>query len=128
MMALLKERFPGGLAVFLATIYDPTDGVGDIENAGPLFWLPPWPDGLEILGRFNAAIRSVAARHEFVHVADVHGALLGHGIHCDDPESPHYRRDDPGYWYFINLEDPNPRGHDGIRRAFLRSMIDALAP
>ena len=126
MMQLLVERFPGGLAVFMATIYDPTDGVGDIENAGPHFWLPPWPDGLEILRRFNDAIRSVTARHDFAYVADVHGTMLGHGIHCEDEDNPHHDPDDPGYWYYRNLEDPNPRGHDAIRRVFLNAMAKAV--
>lgn len=127
MMKNLKEAFPGGLAVFIATIYDPTDGVGDIENAGPMFYLPSWPDALGILGGFNQAIENVAARFDFVHVADVRGTMLGHGIHADEPDHGHYDKDDPGYWYYFNLEDPNVRGHDAIRRVFLNAMADALA-
>ncbi len=128
MMTALKERFPGGLAVFLATIYDPTDGVGDIENAGPIFWLPPWPDGLEILRRYNDAIREVVGRQDFVHLVDVHATMLGHGIHCGDPDNPHHDPGDPGYWYYLNLEDPNVRGYDAIRRTFLAAMAAVLAP
>lgn len=126
MMVELKEKFPGGLAVFIATIYDPTDGVGDIENAGPLFWLPKWDDGLEILTAFNAAIKSVAAKHDWVYVADVHATMLGHGIHCDNVDNPNYNANDPSYWYFRNLEDPNPRGHDAIRRTFLNAIVEAI--
>ncbi|MFT7619091.1 MAG: hypothetical protein ACI97A_002740 [Planctomycetota bacterium] len=128
MMQLLKARFPGGLAVLLATIYDPTDNVGDIENAGPLFWLPAWPDGLEILRQFNEVIARIANQHDFVHVADIRGAMLGHGIHCADSNHENYNSEDPGYWYFANLEDPNVRGHDAIRRAFLNAAAKALRP
>jgi hypothetical protein len=45
--------------------------------------------------------------------------FLGHGIHCTQPWQVHYRRHDPHYWYAWNLEDPNIRGYDAIRRLFL---------
>jgi hypothetical protein len=35
----IRDLFPGGCHIFVADIFDPTDGVGDIEHAG----LPPWP-------------------------------------------------------------------------------------
>ncbi len=126
MLEALSKRFPGGCEVFVGTIYDPTDGVGDIEHAGVAFWLPPWPEALEIHGRFNAAIRSACARHSFAHVVDVHRVMLGHGIHCRDPSNPHYDAADPTYWYFFNLEDPNERGYDAIRRLFLARLGDVL--
>lgn len=127
MMGALSERFPGGCAVFLATIYDPTDGESDIENAGPIFWLPAWEEGRPVFDGFNDAIRRVAERHDHVHLVDVHAVMLGHGIHCRDRDNPHYCPEDPTYWYYVNLEDPNQRGYDAIRRVFLNAMIQALA-
>ena len=56
-------------------------------------------------------------------MVDVHAALLGHGLHCRDSASPHYHPEDPTYWLYLNLEDPNRRGYDAIRRAFLAEMI-----
>jgi hypothetical protein len=38
----------------------------------------------------------------------------------------HYDRKDPHYWYFINLEDPNERGYDALRRLFLNAMAAHL--
>ena len=35
-------------------------------------------------------------------------------------------REDPYHWYFHNIEDPNPRGYDAIRRLFLLEMIRCL--
>ena len=121
-LAAIAGRFPGGCEVFVGTIYDPTDGIGDIENAGIAFWLPAWPDALAVHSRFNQAIRDACARHPFAHVVDIHGALLGHGIHCRDTSNPHYDRADPTYWYYFNLEDPNERGYDAIRRLFLAEL------
>jgi hypothetical protein len=115
----IESRFPGGCHIFLATIYDPTDDLGDAENAG----LPAWPDGLKIHRAYNAEIARCARRHSSVHLVDVHGAFLGHGIHCTQFWRTHYRADDPHYWYFENLEDPNDRGYDALRRLFLLAMV-----
>lgn len=49
MLDLIDERFPGGCQVFLADIYDPTDGVGD----APSVYLPAWPDGLAVHAAYN---------------------------------------------------------------------------
>lgn len=115
MLSLLEDRFPGGLHVLLADVYDPTDGQGDASNAG----LPAWPDGLQILAAYNEAIHRVAAERKYVHVVAMHDAFLGHGIHCTQFWQPHYQAADPHYWYAANLEDPNDRGYDAIRRMML---------
>ncbi len=121
--ALIQRRFPGGCRIFIANIYDPSDGQGDPESA----WLPAWPDVLRIHAAFNEAIHSVAARHDFVRVVPVHEAFLGHGIHCRKFWLPHFRSGDPHYWYATNLEDPNQRGYDALRRVFLNALCQDQA-
>lgn len=127
----LRERFPSGCEIYVMTIFDPTDGVGDIENVGVLLRLirplPAWPDGLRIHAAFNQAIRNAAASRSWVHVVDVHRLMLGHGLHHRDERNPHYDPADPHYWYYVNLEDPNERGYDAIRREFLRVMAGTRA-
>jgi lysophospholipase L1-like esterase len=120
-VGVLSNRFPAGCHIFLANIYDPTDGVGDIERTG----LPAWPDGPKILASYNEAIRRCAERNSQVHVVDLHSTFLGHGIHCAEFWSKHYDRTDPHYWYYSNLEDPNERGYDAVRRVFLNEMAMA---
>ncbi len=117
-VARLEELFPGGAEIFMLSIFDPTDGVGDISNAE----LPAWPDGLAILGAYNQAIAGCAKRHAHVHEVDVHAAFLGHGIHCAQFWRAEYHAEDPGYWLYGNLEDPNDRGYDAIRRLLLLAM------
>jgi lysophospholipase L1-like esterase len=124
MIGRITAAFPGGCHLFLADIYDPTDGVGDIENAG----LPAWRDGKALLDAYNAVIRRAAQKHPQVHVVPMHDAFLGHGIHSAQFWRKHYRREDPHYWYFTNLEDPNDRGYDAIRRLFLIEIAKVLAP
>lgn len=123
MVAGIGAAFPGGCYIFLANIYDPTDEVGDIESAG--LGLPPWPDGLKIMGAYNKAIAECAAKHDNVYLVDIHSVFLGHGIHCTKFWLPHYSRKDPTYWYYANLEDPNERGYDAIRRVYLEAMASA---
>jgi hypothetical protein len=118
MLDQINSRFPTGCHIFLANIYDPTDGVGDIQRAG----LPAWQDGLQILAALNDTIQQAAKRHENVHLVDLHSAFLGHGIHCTQFWAKHYDSRDPHYWYHTNLEDPNERGYDAIRRLFLIEM------
>jgi lysophospholipase L1-like esterase len=115
----ITERFPGGCEIYLANIYDPTDGVGD----APSVYLPHWPDGLEIHSRYNAAITQSASRRSHVHVVDLHEAFLGHGSHCRQFWRSTYDSNDPHYWYFENIEDPNDRGYDAIRRVFLNTIV-----
>jgi len=115
----IEERFPGGCAIFIADIYDPSDGVGDPEST----WaLPRWPDCLKIVSAYNGALHRVAKQRDAVHVVPVHDAFLGHGIHCRQFWRSHYDWRDPHYWYFENIEDPNDRGYDALRRIFLREM------
>lgn len=114
----INSRFPGGCEIFLANIFDPTDGFGDAEHAD----LPTWKDAMQILDAYNAVIRHAAETHPNVHVVDIHTAFLGHGIHCLQFWRPHFDWHDPHYWFFMNLEDPNERGYDVIRRLFLLEM------
>ena len=59
----------------------------------------------------------------------MHEEFLGHGIHCTQPWQAHYRCGDPHYWYTWNLEDPNIRGYDAVRRFLIEiaKHADGLA-
>lgn len=121
----VTTKFPGGCEVFVANIYDPTDDVGDIQHAN--LALPAWPEGLKVLPLFNEIITETYRSYSNVHLVDFHAAFLGHGIHCSDRRNPFYCKGDPHYWYFENLEDPNDRGYDAIRRLFLNEMCKVFS-
>lgn len=118
----VRECFPGGSHVFVADIYDPTDGDSDTQNAG----LPVWSEGSAVLNSWNEVLREFAERHEEVSLIEMRATFLGHGIHCVQFWHPAYRADDPSYWYWDNLEDPNDRGYDAIRRLFLNEIAEVL--
>jgi lysophospholipase L1-like esterase len=126
MLDLLGEPFPGGCEIFVGNIYDPTDGVGD----APSVYLPHWPDGLAIHTAYNEVIQRAACGRPNVHVVPIYEAFLGHGSHCRQFWRPTYDASDPHYWYFSNIEDPNDRGYDALRRLFLNRIVanSALVP
>ncbi len=120
MYAMISQRFPGGFEIFIADIYDPTDGVGD----APSVYLPHWQDGLLIHAKYNLAIHQFAESHPNVYVVPLHRTFLGHGSHCRQFWRSTYATHDPHYWYYSNIEDPNDRGYDAIRRVFLKEIAE----
>jgi lysophospholipase L1-like esterase len=119
MVAQIDDRFPGGCEIYLANIFDPTDGLGDADRVG----LPKWENSMQVLDTYNTVISHAAGAHPNVHMVDMHAAFLGHGIHSTQFWRGHFDRHDPHYWFFTNLEDPNERGYDVIRRLFLLEMV-----
>jgi len=114
-------RFPEPIDIYIADIYDPSDGTGDISGSG----LPDWPDGLVTLGYWNERIRETAVEYDAT-VVCIHDIFLGHGLFHDDPDNPYYDATDPTYWYFINLEDPNDLGYQAVRRVFWEAIATDL--
>jgi hypothetical protein len=117
----LMHIFPGGCHIFLANIYDPTDGTGNTSEW--LTGLPAWPECVAIRDSYNLSIKKCAEKFDNVHLVDIHTLFLGHGMHCRKFWTKNYRRNDPTCWYQSNVQDPSERGYDAIRRAFLLEMI-----
>lgn len=115
----IEKKFPGGCVIFLADIYDPTDGVGDAASV----FLPPWPDGVAILAEYNRILCAASENRPNVFHVPLYDTFLGHGTHCTEPWRKHYCRFDPHFWFSINIEDPNIRGFDATRRIFLREIV-----
>ncbi len=120
MISIIEGAFPGGCEIYLADIYDPTDGVGD----APSVFLPHWQDGLAIHARYNAVLVQAAVDHSNVHHVPLWQNFLGHGSHCRQFWRSTYQASDPHYWFYDNIEDPNDRGYDAIRRIFLNEFLD----
>ncbi|HPO16596.1 MAG TPA: SGNH/GDSL hydrolase family protein [Candidatus Hydrogenedentes bacterium] len=118
------QLFPGGCRIFLGTIYDPSDGGGSPRWAG----MPPWKDATVILDAYNNIILQAEKKYTNVAVVDIHKAFLGHGVRCAQFWRPNYHSDDPHYWYYGNIEDPNERGYDAIRRLFLLKILEVFGP
>ncbi|HWC59350.1 MAG TPA: SGNH/GDSL hydrolase family protein [Verrucomicrobiae bacterium] len=124
MIQQIEKHFSGNCEIFIADIYDPTDGQGDLQRTG----LPQWKDAAKILGAYNGVIHDEEKKTSNVHVVNMHEGFLGHGIHCTQFWAKTYDSNDPHYWYYVNLEDPNERGYDALRRMFLIKMQKAFGP
>jgi hypothetical protein len=124
MLTEVTAKFPGGCEIFVGDIYDPADGAGTAR----VVLLPAWPDGLKVLAECNAVIAPVVARHANAHRVDLHALFMGHGITCAQFWRSTYCWDDPHGWFSPVFEDPNDRGYDAVRRAFLLKMAEVLAP
>ena len=104
--------------IVVTTVYDPSDGTGQVATSG----LPPWPDGPVLVEELNAALIDLAERHGAL-VADVHGRFFGHGVHAGDPTTPESHPTNRDLWY-CGLIEPNAWGADQIRTAWWQAVND----
>ena len=117
-----SDRFPDGVYVYLANVYEPTDDEG--------YW-PSCFAGIDIgstmdnLDDANQAIRDFAVDRE-VAMIDMSGHFKGHGYYNDDPQNPHFDEDDQTLWFANDCIHPNNRGHHELRRLFF-DTIDGVA-
>jgi lysophospholipase L1-like esterase len=105
--------------VVITTVYDPSDGTGHVPTAA----LPPWPEGSAAVRALNAELSLLADRHGAV-VADVHAALLGHGVAIGDPAQPDPRPANGDLWY-CGLIEPNAWGAHHIRAVWWQALLDS---
>lgn len=107
----IARRFPAA-AIVLTTVYDPTDGTGNLPGLSELVGELP----LELLDTFNDAVRELAARVDRCLLADVHHHFLGHGLQAAEQER----------WYWnTSLIEPGARGASEIRRVWLEALETA---
>jgi lysophospholipase L1-like esterase len=107
LVATIREELPAATLV-LTTVYDPSDGTGQLPGIEGLGRLP-----LEYLHRFNDRLRELADEDAGTLVADVHRHFLGHGMTA--PEG------DRWYWRQNPIE-PSARGASEIRRMWLETV------
>jgi lysophospholipase L1-like esterase len=104
--------------IIVSTVYDPSDGTGEIPTAG----LPAWPDASRLVGELNQALTALAGRHGAV-VADVHRRFLGHGTAAGDPAQSDPRPANRRLWY-CGVIEPNAWGAAAIRHAWWDALAD----
>lgn len=117
----LRAVLEPGAHLIVGTIYDPTDGTGDLGRLG----FVPWPGALDWLARFNETLRALADEHGGL-VADIHSRFLGHGIRAGDPTQGDARPANRDLWYCGTIE-PNAWGAGGIRAVFYEALETAGA-
>lgn len=118
------ERFPDGASIYLANVYEPSDGVGQAEEC---FGGLNLTSALASLEAVNAATRA-QAEERGVAWLDMHGHFLGHGYHGDESDNPYYTADDASLWFDADCIHPNDRGHHEIRRLFWHALSGQAWP
>ncbi|HET7584417.1 MAG TPA: SGNH/GDSL hydrolase family protein [Gemmatimonadaceae bacterium] len=104
----MRELIPDSLIV-LTTIYDPSDGTGQVPGIADAS--APLP--LEYLHEMNASIRELAAEVPGTALADIHAHFLGHGVTAPEEER----------WYWRHsLIEPSAAGASEIRRVWLETL------
>jgi lysophospholipase L1-like esterase len=117
-------RFPNGVYVVFANIYEFTDGTGDVMScdvsglAG--FDQPvPSPEALaELILWANEQYLSIAVDTQ-TDMLFLLETFCGHGFGNEDPESPCYRGPGTPRWFDLTCIHPNPEGHGVIADNFM---------
>lgn len=117
-------RFPDGASIYLANVYEPSDGVGQADEC---FFGLDLTSALATLDAVNAATRAQAEAKGGAWL-DMHGHFLGHGYYAGDSENPYHQADDPSLWFDEDCIHPNDRGHHEIRRLFWHALSGQAWP
>ena len=107
-MTLLVQALPRAVCV-LSTIYDPSDGSGDLPGFGNVNEKLHWLDFL------NQGIKASAKKHCAL-VVDTHAHFLGHGLSAPQSER----------WYWApSIIEPGARGASELRRLWYDILASA---
>ena len=121
-------RFPNGVFVVFANMYEFTDGTGEVQ-ACDVSMLAGFADPVpspELL-----ADMVIWANEQFVDIAVDTGTdvvflleeFCGHGFNAADPTAPCYRGPGNANWFDLTCIHPNPTGHGHIRDMFM-AVVD----
>lgn len=110
-------NFPDGTSIYIAAVYDPSDGEGYIEGCFFNLRLPQFITGLN-----TWRSRYVALGQEMgFGVIDALGHFHGHGHNYQHADNPYYDAADRTGW-FSDCIHPNDRGHHELRRLFFEAI------
>ena len=110
-------NFPDGVSLYLAAVYDPSDGEGFIEGCFFNLRLPAFVTGLN-----TWRARYIALGQEMgFGVIDALGHFHGHGHNFMHTDNPYYDTADATGW-FSDCIHPNDRGHHEMRRLFFEAI------
>lgn len=111
-----RERFPNGVFVVFANVYEYTDGTGELTScpAATLAGLTrAWPEGREPAIRMNEEMMRVAVETgtDMIFLLE---RFCGHGFRNEDPAAECYRGPGAPRWFDFTCIHPNPEGHRQI--------------
>lgn len=119
-------RFPNGVFVIFANMYEFTDGTGDVTScpaAGLAGFDAPWPDAEPLV---------IWANEQYMQIAVETGTdmifmlehFCGHGFYNEDPNNRCYRGPNTERWFDLTCIHPNPTGHGQIADMFMNVVLE----
>lgn len=126
---LTPGRFPNGVYVVFANIYEFTDGTGDVQAcdvSGLAGFDQPVPNPMELTDLV------LWANEQYMQMAVENGVdmmflletFCGHGFENDNPMAPCYRGPDTPRWFDLTCIHPNPTGHGVIADNFMSVVLE----
>ncbi|MEZ4239437.1 MAG: SGNH/GDSL hydrolase family protein [Myxococcota bacterium] len=115
-----RARFPNGLYVVFANLYEYTDGTGDLSvcpAASLLGFDGVVPEMRSEYVRINEAWVAGAVRTQFDVVFALE-AFCGHGFLAGDPDNECFRGEDAETWFDGTCIHPNEEGHRQLAAMF----------
>ena len=113
------EKFPNGVFVTFANVYEFTDGTGDVSSCQAA-GLDPWEnpqDLIDLLISVNESYLKIAVDTQTDMIFMLEN-FCGHGYRADDPEGPCYRGPGQKNYFDLTCIHPTPKGHEVIADLF----------
>jgi lysophospholipase L1-like esterase len=117
------DKFPNGVFLVYANVYEFTDGTADVTScpaAGLGGFDKPWEDPSklrDLIVWFNEQYMDIAVETGTDMIFMLEN-FCGHGFMADDPSSPCYRGPNSENWFDLTCIHPTPKGHDVITDLF----------
>lgn len=118
-------RFPNGVFIVFANVYEYTDTSGDLAScpASTASGMSgSWPEGPPAVVRFQERFMQIATqtKTDMIFLLE---HFCGHGYKRNDPSLQCYRGPNAELWFDFTCIHPTPKGHEQISNLFL-GVID----
>ncbi len=114
------KRFPNGVYVIFANVYEYTDGTSDLLSCPTAILAGlkgKWPEGRKAYIRVNEQFMKIAVdtKTDMVFMLE---NFCGHGFKAKDPKNECYKPKSDT-WFDLTCIHPNPKGHAQIAKMFM---------
>jgi hypothetical protein len=118
-------RFPNGVFVVFANVYEYTDGTADLSScalAATQGLSGYWTEGIPAIFHFEEQYMKIAVETQ-TDMIFLLETFCGHGFHNEDTASQCYRGPGTPRWFDFTCIHPTPEGHAVLADLFF-STID----
>ena len=113
------EKFPNGIFVVFANVYEFTDGTGDVSSCAAAE-LDPWEnpqDLIDLVTDINESYLEIAVDTQTDMIFMLEN-FCGHGYRAGQEDGPCYRGPDQKNYFDLTCIHPTPKGHEVVADLF----------